>query len=243
MDGGNRASRTDDDRVDDTQAGDTRTAIMDATYRALCTQGYADLTVAAIAGEFDKSKATIHYHYDTKDDLLAAFLDYLLDRFVDRLSADAESGPEARVTAIADALLFDMDDPDGDRDLHTALLEIRAQAPHRAAFREQLTANHTFAEDLLTEAIADGIDEGVFRAVDPRSTARLVLATMLGGRVYDLTLDDRDVAADVRTALDDVVLEPLRAPDGTGTGSSDGPGSPNGSNGSDGSYNPGDESG
>ena len=214
-------------------ASDTRAAIMDATYRALCSHGYADLTMAAIADEFDKSKAAIHYHYDTKDDLLAAFLEHLLDRFLDRLRFDAADpddpdDPDARLEAIVDALLFGLDEHEGtggkrehghtdesDRELHTALLEIRAQAPHRAVFREQFTANHTLVEDLLAETIADGIEQGVFRETNPHRTARLVLATMLGGRVYDLTLEDRDVAADVRRALDEVVLKPLRTPDET----------------------------
>ena len=216
MNDGDRAGRSDD----------TREAIMDATYRALCSHGYADLTMQAIADEFEKSKAAIHYHYDTKDDLLAAFLEYLLDRFLDRLRFDAADleDPDARLEAIVDALLFGLDEhtsgergahghtDESDRELHTALLEIRAQAPHRAVFREQLTANHTLIEDLLAETIADGIEQGVFRDRDPHRTARLVLATMLGGRVYDLTLDDRDVAADVRATLDEVVLTPLRAP-------------------------------
>lgn len=224
MDDGERAERD----------GDTRAAIMDATYRALCAHGYADLTMAAIADEFEKSKAAIHYHYDTKEDLLAAFLEYLLDRFLDRLRFDADD-PDARLEAIVDALLFGLDEDGGangdggyehaeraaaagaesDRELHTALLEIRAQAPHRAAFREQLTANHALVEDLLAETIADGIEQGAFRETDPHRTARLLLATMLGGRVYDLTLDDRGVAADVRGALDEVVLNPLRRPDET----------------------------
>lgn len=202
---------------------DTRAAIMEATYRALCTHGYADLTMQAIADEFDKSKAAIHYHYDTKDDLLAAFLEYLLDRLLDRLHLERGHDPEARLEAIVDALLFEASEHDGgndrgresDRELHTALLEIRAQAPRRAPFREQLTANHALVEDLLVTIIEEGIDQGVFREVDPQGTARLVLATMLGGRVYDLTLDDPDVVADVRDALDESVLKPLRQPDGT----------------------------
>jgi AcrR family transcriptional regulator len=195
------------------RASDTRAAIMDATYRALCEHGYADLTMQAIAEEFEKSKAAIHYHYDTKDELLAAFLEYLLDRFVDRLRFEDEPGPEARLEAILDVLLFDID-ADADRELHTALLEIRAQAPHRAPFREQLTENHALIEDLLVEVLEDGIKEDVFEDHESRATARLVLATMLGGRVYDLTLEDRDVAADVREALERTVIEELRCSEG-----------------------------
>lgn len=204
-----------------TRATDTKEAIMEATYRALCSRGYADLTMQSIADEFDKSKACIHYHYDTKEDLLAAFLEHLFERFVERLRVEEAEGPEERLEAIVDALLFDLDEREADRDLHTALLEIRAQAPHRAAYREQLTANHAYVEKLLAETIADGIEEGTFRPVDPRETARLVLATMLGGRVYDLTLEDEDVAATVRNALEARVLAPLRS-DGNGGEGGDG---------------------
>jgi len=62
-------------------AADPNEEIMRATYRALQEHGYADLTIKRIAEEYGKSTAAIHYHYDTKDDLLAAFLDYILDQF------------------------------------------------------------------------------------------------------------------------------------------------------------------
>ena len=67
----------------DRSFSDTDEEIMQATYRALSEHGYANLTIKRIAAEYGKSTAAIHYHYDTKDDLLAAFLDFLLDRFTD----------------------------------------------------------------------------------------------------------------------------------------------------------------
>ncbi|WP_435077165.1 TetR/AcrR family transcriptional regulator [Halococcus sp. AFM35] len=72
------------------------------TYRALSKHGYANLTMQAIADEFEKTKAVLHYHYDTKDRLLAAFLGYILDRFMDR-SDVADDDPDARLD-VRDAL-------------------------------------------------------------------------------------------------------------------------------------------
>lgn len=47
--------------------------IMEATYRALREHGYADLTIKRIAAEYGKSTAAVHYHYDTKEELLRRF--------------------------------------------------------------------------------------------------------------------------------------------------------------------------
>jgi AcrR family transcriptional regulator len=190
-------------------ASDTREAIMAATYRALCKHGYANLTMQAIADEFEMTKAVLHYHYDTKEQLLAAFLEYLLARFTDRLDVDGDD-PNARLDALIDELLLGLGENDENHEFHTALLELRAQAPHDATFREQLTANYDFLTELLTTVIDDGIEQGVFRETDAERLATLILATMLGGRVNHITLDREEAALDVRDALEAAVLADLR---------------------------------
>ena len=192
------------------QPTDTREEIMVATYRALCKHGYANLTMQAIADEFEKTKAVLHYHYDTKDQLLAAFLEHLLDRFTGRLDVD-DDDPDARLDALIDELLLGLGDgSEENREFHTALLELRAQAPHNAAFREQLTANHDLLRELLTTVIDEGIEQDVFHEVDAERMAVLILATMLGGRVHHITLDREEAALDVRDALEAEVLTNLR---------------------------------
>lgn len=193
---------------------DTRAAIMEATYAALCKHGYADLTMQAIADEFDKTKAVLHYHYDTKEELLVAFLEYLLDRFLDTVAVDSIDDPEERLLALVDALLLGDHDAVAETDhweYHTALLEIRAQAPHNEAFREQLTTNYRFVADAIAAIVEDGIERGVFREVDPDRTAAWLLATINGARLHQVTLDV-DVAGDVHAAIVEDWLAWLRGP-------------------------------
>lgn len=75
-------------------ADDPATEILDATYRALCAHGYANLTLQDIAVEADTSKASIHYHYDSKNQLFAAFLDELFERFIDRVDSPEGDTPQ-----------------------------------------------------------------------------------------------------------------------------------------------------
>ncbi|MFB6197855.1 MAG: TetR/AcrR family transcriptional regulator, partial [Halobacteriaceae archaeon] len=108
--------------------------IMDATYRALCRHGYADLTMQRIADELSLSKAAVHYHYETKEDLLNAFLEHLLDRFEQRLASQS-SDPRTRLDTFLDAVFGPAEE--GDNDFAIALTEIKAQSPFNEGYRNR----------------------------------------------------------------------------------------------------------
>lgn len=197
---------------------DTAEEIMEATLRALRKHGYANLTMQAIADEFDKTKAVLHYHYDTKDELLVAFLDYLLDQFIRRLDVETVDDPDARLSALIDRLLLEFDDEtsdEGSPGFPAALLEVRAHAPHNESYREQLTLNYELLKDMLTTIIDDGIEEGVFDSVDSEQMATLIMAAIMGGRAYYSTTNRDCVGEEVRDALEDQLLSELRTSDRT----------------------------
>lgn len=205
----------------------TRAAIMEATHRALCKHGYANLSIQKIADEFDMTSAVLHYHYDTKENLLAAFLEYLLDEFASQFDIEAIEDPRDRLLALIDALLVvlvGIDDPNrpieqvddrpplGGEGLSMALLELRAQAGRNEAFSEQFTINYDYAWEQMVATIEEGVEQGIFREVDPEQVATLLLTTMLGGRAYHVSLTHDDVAPTARNALVDLVLDDLLVP-------------------------------
>jgi AcrR family transcriptional regulator len=161
-------------------ASDTPEAIVEATYRALCRHGYADLTMQDIADESDKSKASLHYHYDTKEDLLLAFLDHLYEAFTEKYGhPEGETAVERLVTFVDDILC--REDTEENEAFHTALLEIRAQAPYAEPYRNQLRRFDAFVRDRVEAIVAEGVAEGTVREdVDPADTAAFV-ATLIDG--------------------------------------------------------------
>jgi AcrR family transcriptional regulator len=171
--------------------GDPADDIMTATYRALCTHGYADLTMQDIADESSKSKAALHYHYDSKHDLLCAFLEYLYDRFVERTSDPAGADPAAQLRSLVQTVL---DKPEDDREaFETAVLEIRAQAPYEPGFRERLTRFDDYLAGEFERLLEAGIDDGVVDpTVDPADTATF-LVTMLTGAATERVTAGRSV--------------------------------------------------
>lgn len=151
--------------------------IIEATGRALCEHGYADLTMQRIADESSVTSAAIHYHFDTKEELLNAFLDDLLDRFEARLACEARD-PRKRLTDFLDAV-FDESSPDHD-DFPVALMELKAQAPYHDVFRERFVELDEVVRNVVGTAVRDGIQAGYFDDTDPERVAHLV-ATMING--------------------------------------------------------------
>jgi AcrR family transcriptional regulator len=182
---------------------------MEATYRAFCEYGYADLTMQAIADEADKSKSLLHYHYDTKEELLVSFLRYLLERFAGRVPDEDAADPAERLELLVDLFLPCEGDEEYE-EFHRALLELRTQAPYRESFRDQLRENKAFAQELFAETIEEGIESGHFREVDAEATARFVLAALDGARSVYVTLDETDEPDAVRRQLREYVLSDLR---------------------------------
>jgi AcrR family transcriptional regulator len=178
--------------------------IMCATYRALCRHGYANLTMQDIADEWSKSKPALHYHYDTKRGLLLSFLDHLFESYTDRVADPADGSPQERLHALVAAAL-DPPRADATRELRTALVEVKAQAPHDDAFRERLERFDRYLHAEIRGIVGDGVESGAFRAeVDPDETATLLVTLVSGAHSRRLVLgDDADVPEAIRSFVDD----------------------------------------
>ncbi|WP_254545892.1 TetR/AcrR family transcriptional regulator [Halomarina pelagica] len=156
--------------------------IMGATYRALCKHGYASLRMQDIADESTKSKATLHYYYDSKHDLLCAFLDYLYDSFAERIAEPTGEDPIEELTALLDYLLTPRDE-NTHQQFQTAILEIKAQGPYDETFREKLTKFDRLMHDRIEGVLREGVESGHFAAdVDPDCTAEFLVTVLNGAR-------------------------------------------------------------
>jgi len=162
-------------------AADSREQIMEATYHALRKHGYANLTIAAIADEFDKGKSLIYYHFDDKEELLLAFLDHMQEHLKHDLLCSDETTAEEQFDRFLEMGLA-IDRPEM-QEFRKALYEIRSQTPHNQAYADK------FAEldHVIHEQLADMLDDIGVDA--PGETATLILATMDGAVLRTVTTD------------------------------------------------------
>ncbi|MBX0284781.1 TetR/AcrR family transcriptional regulator [Haloarcula salinisoli] len=188
---------------------DARESVAVAVQRALAQHGYERLTTAKIAEEYENSEAGLYYYFDTKDEMIAAFLDRAADYLSeDLLGVDADD-PEA---ALRDACDFLFRTPEHDyAGIAVAIMELLSHAPYNETLRAPLLELETACLDALTDIVAAGVEQGVFRPVEPRATAAFLLAAADGstGMAVALEMDVNDDLRQGWTAyVDSLVAEP-----------------------------------
>jgi len=183
--------------------------IMEATYRALLEHGYASLSISRIADELDKSKATIYYHYDTKDDLLVAFLEFAVDRFEETIDTETGNEPAEDLDHIIEKLLPLQPDEE-QLQLQAVLVGLRSQAVTNEVFREQFTQIDKRLAATIRGIVDRGIDTGIFRDVESSRVAEHILATVNGAMYGRATTNRHSAAAAARVSLASYIDSELR---------------------------------
>lgn len=188
---------------------DTREDIMWATYRVLANEGYAGLTTQRVADEAGCSQSLIHYHFDTKEDLVVAFLDWIRAGEVDWLAALEADSAEERLHRFVDLQLSIPRDDEHGR-FNVAFLELHAAAARNERYAAALRSFAELLQDTLAGIVRDGVASGEFSPVDPEATARFLRHALQSAVAEALTLgSDRakpEVRAAVETYIDEIVL-------------------------------------
>ena len=183
-----------DDGTGDGVPPDAKAEIAEAVGAALAKHGYERLTTAKIAAEYDKSEAGLYYHYDSKDEMIAAFLDGAAAAQAAELTDDG-GNPEARLRAACEHLFVT---PGGERaGLHVAVMELLSHAPYNETLRDPLRELEGATLDALADIIREGVADGTLRDVDPDATAAFLLAAADGSTGFHVALE-MNVGADLR---------------------------------------------
>lgn len=192
---------------------EARQEVARAVRRALAKHGYANLTTSQIAEETEKSEAFLFYHYDTKDDLVSAFLEdsvgWLDTRL--KLTTDELEDPDERLRALCDIMLA-IDSPRAMQGIHIAVMELLSHAPHKESIQEPLRVHQNYVRDRLAEEVRAGVEQGIYREdVDPEAVASFLQMTLDGstGSVLSLRMEDvgRDIQEKIHSYIDSLRSE------------------------------------
>ncbi|WP_435348073.1 TetR/AcrR family transcriptional regulator [Haloarchaeobius sp. HRN-SO-5] len=177
-------------------------ALMEAVRAVIVERGYQGLTLGAVAAESEFDRTLVERHYADVGDVVASFLAYERDRFVESVLV-APTDPALRLRTLLDALVgLDHDD-----EVLAPYVAFQAAALTDERISDALDALEQEMFDAVVETVEDGVAEGSFEPVDPASTAAVVLS------VRDAALRRAARGADptvLHDALDTFVLDRLR---------------------------------
>jgi AcrR family transcriptional regulator len=170
-----------------------REEVLRATWELIAEVGYGRVRVADIADRVGVSTGTIHYYFETKEDVLdAAFRFAVADsrRRSERAVADL-TDPWGRLLAVVDAHL-----PQGlGRSEWMIWLQLWNEASVRPPLRLLNADSYGQWLDLVEGIVKDGQARGVFEPVVSRDFA-LRLLTMMDGLAIQVLMGSEEVDVD-----------------------------------------------
>lgn len=175
----------------------SREEIMEATFKALSEHGYASLSIQKIADESEKGKSSIYYHYEDKEDLMLAFLDFLGEKIRETQSELEEKPPEGKLDEMLDLSLGIRDDEQWG--FQKALLEIRAQASHKESFAEKFREIDSHITGNVEETMRE------MNVQDPESTAEILVSCIEGAVNRKVSTGDREGLKELKEEIKEVV--------------------------------------
>jgi AcrR family transcriptional regulator len=155
-----------------------RRQIVEATHSVTLAKGLHELRIIDVAAELDVSTGLIHYHFDTKDDLIEAMLGAMAEREIAsvRRSIARLTTPEEQLSRIIDVYL-----PSSRRDRSWLLwIDVWGEALRDANLRRISEDLDDAWVALVADVIAAGIGVGSFRTDDHVASAWRLCALLDG---------------------------------------------------------------
>jgi AcrR family transcriptional regulator len=154
-----------------------RTEILETTCQVVIERGFAATRVADVANKLGVSTGLIHYHFESKDQLLAEAFRYAAEADLVRLSEQVAkvAGPIAKLDQIFRLYTPEEAEPDW-----MLWIDGWGEALRSPALREISQALDLRWKRMLEQIIEDGVQTGEFTCSDPNAAAWRMAALLDG---------------------------------------------------------------
>ncbi len=193
-----------------------RNEIVDAAAAIIHAQGIQNLSLSEIEKKIGMSRGQLTYYFKTKEDILLAVFDRLLD-LMGQQNAEAELDKLDWLEIVREVLLIVLQEPPAHPEFHALQHTFLSQTSHRNDFRDRLAELY---EDWRARSAAalkrDLRRRPAVRKVSPRTLATLVQAIFHGLAVQRAAdpsaIDTRAVIRLCLDMLSNYLWEPTKKP-------------------------------
>jgi TetR/AcrR family transcriptional repressor of nem operon len=189
---------------------DTRSLILQEAEFLIRTRGYSAFSYADLSERVAITKASVHYYFPTKEELIVVLVREYIERFVATLARikQQHAGPGDRLRAYANLFLDGFEK--GMLPLCGALSAERSALPE--SMRPQVQDFFQIHLDWLGGILDEGLAAGALRpTVSPAQVALLLLSTLEGGTFVGWALAQKaPVLAAFEAALHSIESPPAQ---------------------------------
>jgi AcrR family transcriptional regulator len=167
-------------------------------YRVMARDGVHRVPLQQVAEEAGVSKGLLLYHFATKDAMVLAAMDWVLEATAARIRQrlDAIEDPGRRLEAVLDAIWVD---PEANRDFFRFYLDGVEHQARSPEFDEFGARGRAVINGLYADVIREGVADGVFEVDDVATAAEQMRAVIEGTFLQWLQRSDwRETYADYK---------------------------------------------
>jgi AcrR family transcriptional regulator len=197
-------------------ASSARERILRAAVELIAERGIGGARIAQIAKAAGVSTALVHYHFRTREVLLAETLDYAFDlASAVRLRPAGEHGEAGSAAKrLADVVEQSLPTTDPGRREWQLWAELWLGAARDPSLRPIAAQMYVRYRTWIATAVAEGVAAGEFAPVDPGETADLAMA-LIDGLGLRVLLGDPSMPLDrARERIGEILARELRIPAG-----------------------------
>jgi AcrR family transcriptional regulator len=193
-----------------------RDRILHAACELIAERGIGGARIAQIAKAAGVSTALVHYHFRTREVLLAETLDYAFDlaSAVRLRPAGENSTGDSAAKRLADVVEQSLPTTDPGRREWKLWAELWLGAARDPSLRPIAAQMYARYRTWIAAAVAEGVAAGEFVSVDPAKTADLAMA-LIDGLGLRVLLGDPSMPLDrARERIGEILARELRIPAG-----------------------------
>lgn len=185
----------------------SRRQVLEAAIRVLSEQGYAKTSVSEIAQAAGMSKGAVHYHFESKEDLIAHVLAACAEKMRERVQAvwEAPGEPTEKIRLALRAMRIERRNATPEL---RVLSDLMAQGIYDAKLRKALSKLFEANREEVLRHMEEGFQRlGLRPRVPIRAVPRLVLGLLDGLALHDyFDRPSADEEEELQRALETIAL-------------------------------------
>jgi AcrR family transcriptional regulator len=192
--------------------GERRRQILEAACEAIADRGFAAVRISDVAARADTSTGTVHYYFDSKQDVLHQALRFAFDQSIARQTRELSSFKSARDKLVQ---IIDLNLPEEPEVVQewTMWMEFWIEALHHPELRPVNEELYGLWRTMVADVISEGQAGGEFDPIaDAHDMANRFVALMDGLAIQVLLHSKKMPAGEMRRLCIDFVDRHLAPP-------------------------------
>ena len=160
---------------------------------------YASVTIKDISRAAKVNSAMIYYYFEDKEDLFRAAIETAIDEAFDLFDSHRDSNKHGNpADAIGDWLNIHVALSRQLRNVVKISMDCKGVIGNLPEGQEPIKRFYSHEDEILQKIIRDGIQQGIFRKVDPAIVATMISTMLDGVMARSLIFEDFDMLTTVR---------------------------------------------